>query len=168
MKLLPEPHWLSGGESTFNIPSFIAGPVAVDARCSCESNVAQKRARPCSPNRLCTESIEMDRSPSVSPPAPDKRNTRCESPSPPPSHANALQAAQALFKRISSTSFLEHQSIMQKLASAEQCHEYAAQLLAQAEQLHGSTASKSRFIEHISESCALLQLKMDSFPGHGT
>ncbi len=166
-KRSPKPLCSSGGASPFSTSIlFISGPSAADTRCSCEP-ISQKRARPSSPSRPDGDGVTFDRAPSVSPPPRETRNTCRESPSPPPSQAHVLQLAQALFKHISTTAFLERQSVMQKLATAEQCHDHAAQLLAQAKQSHDKT-SQSRLIQHISESCTQLQLKMDSFPGHGT
>jgi hypothetical protein len=77
-----------------------------------------------------------------------------------------MQSVQALFKHISTTAFPEHLSVMQKLAAAEQCHGHAAQLLAEAQLLRAESPSNSRVVQHISELCTHLQLKMDSFAGH--
>jgi hypothetical protein len=55
---------------------------------------------------------------------------------------------------------------MQMLATAEQYHEYAAQLLAQAKQSAVDSLSQSRVVQNVAESCTQLQLKMDAFSGH--
>ena len=110
--------------------------------------------------------VISDTSPSVSPPPPDRRSRKVHfEPSPPPSDAHMLRSAEELFRHISSP-FSQHQSVMQMLATAEQYHEYAAQLLAQAKQAAVDSLSQSRVVQNVAESCTQLQLKMDALSGH--
>jgi len=131
-------------------------PHALTPPCSFEPVVSQKRTRPSSPPRM--------QPPSVSPPPPDRRQVRAESPSPPPSDLHWRNVARELFKSLP-TAFSEQRSVMQNLAAGEALAQRAAQYLARAKVWAVASSAVLQFALHISETCAQLQLKLDAVAG---
>ncbi len=84
--------------------------------------------------------------------------------SPSRSEAHRPSDAELLFKHIS-CAFPPHQSVMQNLANAEQCHEHILQLLMQAQQPAFATQKRSQFVQYLCESCEQLMQKMDAVAG---
>ena len=93
-----------------------------------------------------------------------KKKIHVESPSVSPPRSDPLRpdVAHELLNHIASL-FPQQQSVMQNLATAEQCYEHIVLLLSQAKQSHN--VPQTQFVQYLAESTVQLMLKMDLLQG---
>lgn len=116
--------------------------------------------------RVASQSAQGGRAaPVAGAPPSAKKKVHVESPSvsPPRTDPFSPHVAHELLNHISSA-FPQHQSVMQNLATAEQCHEHIVLLLSQAKQC--DNPPQSQFVQYLAESTVQLMLKMDSLQGY--
>jgi hypothetical protein len=102
--------------------------------------------------------------PATGAPSSVKKKIHVESPSVSPPRTDPLRpdVAHELLKHIASL-FPQQQSVMQNLATAEQCYEHIVLLLTQAKQSHN--VPHTQFVQYLAESTVQLMLKMDLLQG---
>jgi hypothetical protein len=102
--------------------------------------------------------------PATGSPSSVKKKIHVESPSVSPPRSDPLRpdVAHELLNHIASL-FPQQQSVMQNLATAEQCYEHIVLLLSQAKQSHN--VPHTQFVQYLAESTVQLMLKMDLLQG---